>query len=70
MSISHYLLVHYNTHIEVGRKAKCNLCNSQKKTLSLKRDDSLAKCFRCGVYFIEASDDLVFDSHKNKGVKL
>ena len=69
MSISKHLLDAYQIHVRPGAKTCCHMCHSRHKTLSIRRDDTLAKCFRCGHYLLIKSDGLIFDSSKQEKMK-
>ncbi len=61
MALIHYLYAHYGLLVHPGRKHHCPVCNHGKKTFAIKRDASIAKCFKCGNYFV-LTDHGVYDS--------
>ena len=66
MSISKYLLNHHGIYVTPGAKTRCHVCQGRKKTLSVRRDDTLAKCFRCGIYLVGSANLHIFDSSTGK----
>jgi len=70
MKVSDYLKVEYGVLIIGGKKQKCPFCFSKNKTLSLRKDNTLAKCFRCGNFLIMSSDGTLFNSYNQKRIKL
>ena len=61
MALIQYLFSTYGMSIYPGKKHFCPVCHSKRKTFSVKRDCSLAKCFKCGSYMVK-TDWGVYDS--------
>lgn len=66
MSISDYLFRCYQIRVTSGTKSICHICHSKNKTLSIRKDDTLAKCFRCGHYLLVMNDGNIFESNKQE----
>jgi len=65
MALIYYLYSHYGLTVHPGKKHHCPVCNHGKKTLSIKRDCSLARCFKCGHYFVQTKNG-IYDSTEHR----
>lgn len=65
MSIVRYLKSEYNISVSPGKKTRCPICNSTSKTLSVRKRDDLAKCFRCQHFVMEVGGRIL-DSNKKE----
>jgi len=61
MALIHYLINVYGLQIRPGKKHHCPVCHNQRKTFSVKKDATLAKCFKCGIYMIQTGSG-IYDS--------
>ena len=61
MPLIQYLYSYYGIQIRPGKKHHCPICRHPRKTFSVKRDAQLAKCFKCGHYFVQTKNG-VYDS--------
>ncbi|MBF0244021.1 MAG: hypothetical protein HQL31_01945 [Planctomycetes bacterium] len=52
MALIRYIHAQYGILVRPGKKHFCPFCNHHHKTFSVKSDASLAKCFKCGHYFV------------------
>lgn len=64
MALIYYLFSNYGIEAIPGKKTFCPVCDAKRKTFSIKRDASVAKCFKCGIYMVE-TDWGVYDSTDN-----
>lgn len=60
MTLIYYIHQNYNILIKPGKKHDCPICH-RNKSLSVKKDALLAKCFKCGNYFVVTKNG-VYDS--------
>jgi len=61
MALIYYLFQTYGVEAKPGKKTFCPVCRHQRKTFSVKRDATVAKCFKCGNYMVQ-TDWGVYDS--------
>lgn len=61
MALINYLYSHYGLICRPGKKHQCPVCHHSRKSFSMKKDGKLAKCFKCGNYFVETSSG-IYDS--------